>query len=221
MLKFFAFFDLNKLIKIFTALLVEKRILIVSKDLENITACALSLEYLIYPLEWSQPFASILPDNIDLMYIIDQPFPYIYGVHTSIYQKLQKQDAAKLRELVILLVDERDVLNADNDQLPKHVSHDIRKKLKFFHDPQISDISRNMGKYDLLLKTGPIRAFQEAVLSIIGDYRQYLVYDDDKCHEFKVDDSKFYQLLNDSSMSNENDFYHLFQNTQAFSEVGL
>jgi len=95
LLKFFAFFDLEKIIKIFTALLLERHIMIVSKDLENMTACALSLEYLIYPLEWFHAFTPIMPEHIDSL-IFNQPFPYIYGVHTSIYEKLsqnQKDDA--------------------------------------------------------------------------------------------------------------------------------
>lgn len=95
LLKFFAFFDLEKIIKIFTALLLERHILIVSKDIENMTACALSLEYLIYPLEWLHAFAPIMPEHIDPL-VFNQPFPFIYGVHTAIYEKLsqsQKDDA--------------------------------------------------------------------------------------------------------------------------------
>ena len=126
-MKFFAFFDLNKLLKIFTALILERRILIVSKDIENLTACALALEYLIYPLEWFHAFAPILPEHIDL-FLFYQPFPYIYGIHTSIYSKLNE---SQLNESVIILVDEREVLNCDKDQLPKSISHDIKKKLKF------------------------------------------------------------------------------------------
>jgi hypothetical protein len=62
-------------------------------------------------------FAPILPEHID-QFIFYQPFPYIYGIHTSIYQKLSP---AHLNESVILLVDEHEVLNADNDHLPKQV----------------------------------------------------------------------------------------------------
>ena len=59
------------------------------------TACALSLEYLIYPLEWLHAFAPIMPEHIDPL-VFNQPFPFIYGVHTAIYEKLsqsQKDDA--------------------------------------------------------------------------------------------------------------------------------
>jgi hypothetical protein len=205
---------LNKLLKIFTALLLERRILIVSKDIENITSCALALEYLIYPLEWFHAFAPILPEHIDL-FLFYQPFPYIYGIHTSIYKKLNE---SQLNESVIILVDEREVLNCEKDQLPKRIAHDIKKKLKFFqNNPQINDVSRNMGKYNTLLRTGPIRAFQEAVLEVIGNYRSYLYYDE-KTQLFKVNDDLFYQHHEVSSNSNKNDFYHEFRITQSFEE---
>ena len=109
LLKFFAFFDLDKIIKIFTALLLERHILIVSKDLENLTSCALSLEYLIYPLEWFHMFAPIMPEHIDI-HVFYQPFPFIYGIHTCIYEKLTQ---SQLDECVILQVDERQVINGD------------------------------------------------------------------------------------------------------------
>lgn len=116
-MKFFAYFDLDKLIKIFTALLLERHILIVSSDLEKISSCALSLEYLIYPLEWFHAFAPILPEHID-QHIFYQPFPYIYGIHTSIYKRL---NASQLNDIVVLLVDKHDVIYIQNERLPKSV----------------------------------------------------------------------------------------------------
>ena len=66
LLKFFAFFDLDKLKQIFTALLLERSVLVVSRDLENLTSCGLSFEYLLYPLEWLHTFVPIVPEHIDL-----------------------------------------------------------------------------------------------------------------------------------------------------------
>ena len=158
-------------------------------------------------------FAPVLPEHIDL-FIFHQPFPFIYGIHTSIYKKLNE---AHLNEAVILLVDEREVIyNYANDELPKNVAHDLQKKLKFFQHPQASDMSRNTGKSDMLLKTGPIRAFQEAVLTIVGNYREYLYYDE-KSQLFKVNDDLFYQFHD----SKKSDFFRDFRSTQLFEEVRI
>jgi hypothetical protein len=132
-LKFFAFFDLEKLKKIFTALLLERSILVVSKDLENLTSCGLSFEYLIYPLEWLHTYVPIVPEHIDLN-VFNQPFPFIYGVHTCIYEKLQ---AAQLESTFIILVDERQILNGDRDRLPANIDEFLTKKLDYFKSADV------------------------------------------------------------------------------------
>jgi hypothetical protein len=256
LLKFFAFFDLDKLIKIFTGLLLERRLLIVSRDLENLTSCALALEALIYPLEWFHTFAPIMPEHIDLL-AFNQPFPYIYGIHTCLYEKLTSD---QLTEPIILLIDDKQVLNGDNDTLPDHISAYLRKKLKFFHDNMSYSMNEgsmvtsggggggggggvrlNVDKSDLLLKKGPIQAFQDAVLMIIEDYHDYIKWDSSKM-QYQFDEDTFFQLRNvyknnnDSNndhpnsfnsnsnngrkkyISNDNEFFHEFRVTQSFEE---
>ena len=224
-MKFFAFFDLNKLIKIFTGLLLERRILIVSESLERISSCALSLEALIYPLEWLQAFVPLLPEHID-RFIFYQPFPYIYGVHTSIYKQLNTQ---QLNDTLILLVDEREILNGDRDELPKNIAQEIRKKLKFFHENNNQSRGQARSKFDNLLKTGPIKAFQDAVLALVADYRSYVLFDE-KTKTFKVNDEVFYAIKEKSSSSastssssnnssSQSQFYREFRMTVQFEEV--
>lgn len=218
-MKFFAYFDLDKLKKIFTALLLERSILVVSKDLENLTSCGLSFEYLIYPLEWLHTFVPIVPEHID-SHVFNQPFPFIYGVHSTIYESLNK---SQLDNCIILLLDDRQILNADKDQLPSRVNEYLTRKLDYFK--QSDDFSFNSSsKTQDLLSTGPLRPFQESVLMIIDDYRDYIVYDENK-QEFKFDENLFFKIKNVSNEStsqkyhsNENEFYHEFRITQAFEE---
>jgi hypothetical protein len=236
LLKFFAFFDLEKLIKIFTALLLERSLLIVSKDIENLTSCGLSLEYLLYPLEWLHTFVPIMPEHVDV-HVFNQPFPFIYGIHPCIYEKINKAQLES--NVIILLVDERQILNADKDHLPENVTKDLFNKLKYFvqndhHETRntTSHSSSSIEKYDLL-RTGPIKAFQEAVLTIIDNYRDYLQYDYEK-NEYKLNEVIYFQMkgvynsnvdsdingnVNSKYASNENEFYHEFRITQAFEEV--
>jgi len=107
--KFFNIFDLEKIIRVFTALLLERHILIVSRDLENLTSCALSLECLIYPLEWFQTFAPIMHEENNVE-TYSQPFPFIYGIHPHIYEKLSEE---QLRECMVLMVDEHRIVVGD------------------------------------------------------------------------------------------------------------
>ncbi len=82
-----------------------------------------------------------------------------------------------------------------------------------------------------MLGTGPIKAFQDSVLMILDDYREYLLYDFNK-DEFVFNEHLFFQMKGvlgssdtnnngvkgDKYVSNENEFYHEFRVTQAFEE---
>ena len=190
----------------------------VSKDLENLTSCGLSLEYLLYPLEWLYTFVPIMPEHIDV-HVFNQPFPFIYGIHTCIYEKINK---AQLDDkVIILLVDEKQILNGTTDQLPDNITETLYKRLNYFvqtdnsgdmethgasYSNQLSSMygidnhvlnkqlsSRGAEKYDLL-RTGPIKAFQDAVLTIIDDYRKYLVLDAGS-NEYKLNDIKEVKIV--------------------------
>ena len=231
--------------------------MVVSKDLENLTSCGLAFEYLLYPLEWLHTFVPIVPDHID-MHLFYQPFPFIYGIHTCIYEKLNK---SQLDNAIILLVDDRQIINPYKDQLPENITNFLYKRLKFFQDSdnngmsssggigsgggvssgnqmsmygleaQTNKSNSNIEKYDLL-RTGPIKAFMDAVLIVIDDYREYLIYDQNT-NEFKLNEVVYFQMkdvYDESSASNEhqnpnkyrsneNEFYHEFRITQAFEEV--
>ena len=104
--------------------------MVVSKDLENLTSCGLAFEYLLYPLEWLHTFVPIVPDHID-MHLFYQPFPFIYGIHTCIYEKLNK---SQLDNAIVLLVDDRQIINPNKDQLPENITNFLYKRLKFFQD---------------------------------------------------------------------------------------
>lgn len=210
------------------------------------TSCALSLEQLIYPLEWFHPFVPIMPEHIDLL-VFNQPFPFIYGVHTCIYEKLNR---SQLDDAVILLIDEKQVLNGDKDHLPEHLANNLRKKLRYFQDngasssdfsyaPNQPGNSRSLNA-DTLLSTGPLQAFLDAVVMVIDDYHEYLILDAN-ANEFKLNEEIFFQIKNvqnpseggggppggggggqaskNKYISNENEFYHEFRITQAFEEV--
>ena len=222
-MKFFAFFDLEKLKKIFTALLLERSILVVSKDLENLTSCGLSLEYFMYPLEWLHTFVPIVPEHIDTN-IFNQPFPFIYGTHTKIYEKL---DHSQVENAVILLVDERKVINGERDVLPSNICHYLTKELEYFDRNLNKDVGNVNTRH--LLNTGSIRPFIRSVLTIIDDYRQYLLFDYQR-NEFRLDENEFFKIkhvlcendLGSQSQrynANNNEFYHQFRMTQSFEEV--
>lgn len=219
------------MIKIFTALLLERSILVVSKDLENLTSCGLSFEYLIYPLEWFYTFLPIVPDHIKLD-IFSSPIPFIFGVHTSRYEQIKSNEIEL--NCIVLLLDDRQIINRlkidgnlMEDKLPSNVSDYLTKKLDFFKksDPGDQSATGLAKKHHNLLDKGSLKPFLDSVLMIIDDYREYITYDQTG-DTFKFDENIFFKNKNvyhDSNSSkynsNENEFYHEFRTTQTFQEV--
>ena len=219
--QFFAFFDLEKIIKIFTALLLERRILIVSKHHDKLTSCALSMEYLIYPLEWFYQFNPIMPECINIM-IYDSPFPFIFGIHPCIYEKLS---ITELKEVVVLDVDERQVIYGNKVveiNLPENISAKLEKKLQFFKESS----SIYKGSITHLLGSSTMQAFRDSIVQITGNYRNFLNYNE-KENEYEFDEIKFFRMKGvykktdggEKYDNKENEFYHEFRITRAFEQV--
>ena len=191
------------------ALLLERKLLVVSRDLENLSSCAHSLERFLYPLEWLRTFVPITPEYIDSM-LFEDPTPAIYGLHANIFEKLKPE---ALGEAVVLFVDQGRVLSYDNIKLPDKVMKLLMSRLKYFQKNG-EGMKRNSEK---LLKEDTMRAFLDAVLLIIGNYRDYILPDAN--NKFKISDEAFFKEKGVEGRSPDNCFFHSFRKTQAFEEV--
>jgi hypothetical protein len=124
---------------------------------------------------------------------------------------------------IILLVDEKQILNADKDRLPDNLVQHLNKKLKYFQEMETHSIGEYKKQFDLL-RQGPIKAFMDAVLTIVDDYREYILYDVPS-NEFKFDQNAFLQLKNVDIINQQQvnrmelkGFYYEFLETQSFTE---
>lgn len=79
--EFFNAIDPLNMIKLFAAILNERRIIIHSTRLVRLTACVQACNLLLYPMEWQNVFIPIVP--VSLIDYLNCPTPYIIGLHTS------------------------------------------------------------------------------------------------------------------------------------------
>ncbi|KAK9926264.1 hypothetical protein M0R45_023505 [Rubus argutus] len=74
--------DVDNLIKFFTAVLLERRILIRSHKYSLLTLASEAICYLIYPFRWQQVYIPLLFfSGVDY---IDAPTPYMMGLHSGV-----------------------------------------------------------------------------------------------------------------------------------------
>ncbi|XP_047135249.1 myotubularin-related protein 13 isoform X1 [Hydra vulgaris] len=90
---------INSMLKIFTALVTEAKILLLASSYSHLTMAAEALVSLLYPLQFSYVFIPTLPSS--LLDFLTAPTPFLMGVHMS-YKGL----IPELFDVVVVNIDE-------------------------------------------------------------------------------------------------------------------
>jgi len=156
--EYFNAVDSNTMLIIFASMLYERRILVTSKKLSRLSACVQAANALIYPMFWQHIFIPVLPAQ--LMDYLSAPMPFLIGVPEPLMKRIRR---AELGEAVILDADNSRVETPfdDLESLPPDVLSNLRRALK----PGAG-----------LLGDSVARAFLQALVHLIGGYRDALRY---------------------------------------------
>lgn len=98
-----------------TALLSERRVLMVASSLRKLTACVHAALAALHPLQWQHIFVPVLPSKL-LSYAC-APYPFLIGLHRSHLPDLLDPDS----ELAL-----SEVLVVDLDESELHVAGNVR-----------------------------------------------------------------------------------------------
>ena len=144
---------------IFASMLYERRIIITSKRLSRLSSCIQAANLLIYPMHWQHIFIPILPKA--LTDYLTAPMPFLIGVPTKIMES--KVDQRDLGEVVILDADNSVIKSpfTDLESLPFEVTNNLK---------------RNLRDHRNLLGDSVARAFLQALVQLIGGYREALKF---------------------------------------------
>ena len=74
---------LEHVVALFTYVLLERRVLLVSSQLTTLTLVSEALRVLLCPLSWSHVFVPVLPHT--LIDTVQCPTPFLMGIHSSEY----------------------------------------------------------------------------------------------------------------------------------------
>ncbi|XP_028967533.1 DENN domain-containing protein 1B [Galendromus occidentalis] len=143
--------DHNIMIQIFTAMLHERRIVIVSRRLNRLSSCVQAANLLIYPMQWQHLFIPVLP--LGLVDTLNAPMPYLIGVPSSTWERVRQSE---MGDVVIYHADQNVFTNPFHDRLPQDLEQSLKHKLKI-PDAQLGD---NFAQ-----------AFMHILVVLIGDYR--------------------------------------------------
>jgi len=156
--EYFNAVDSNTMLIIFASMLYERRILITSRKLSRLSACVQAANALIYPMFWQHIFIPVLPAQ--LMDYLSAPMPFLIGVPEPLMKRVRR---AEVGDIVVLDADNNkiDTPFDDLESLPLEVVSNLRRALK----PGTG-----------LLGDSVARAFLQALVHLIGGYRDALKY---------------------------------------------
>ncbi|XP_022691130.1 DENN domain-containing protein 1B-like isoform X3 [Varroa jacobsoni] len=143
--------DHHIMVQLFTAMLHERRIVIVSRRLNRLSSCVQAANLLIYPMQWQHLFIPVLP--LAVVDTLNAPMPYLIGVPSSTWERVRQSE---LGDVVVYHADQNKFSNPFRDSLPSEIEAGLKRKLKN-QDAQLGD--------------GFAQAFMHVLVILIGDYR--------------------------------------------------
>ncbi|RYH32525.1 hypothetical protein EON65_00345 [archaeon] len=84
LLPLFHCLSLHNILLLFSCVLTERQVLLISSQYSLLTICAESIMSLLYPLTWSHAYIPILPSR--LLGVLGAPFPFLLGLPSAIYE---------------------------------------------------------------------------------------------------------------------------------------
>ncbi|CAF1216909.1 unnamed protein product [Adineta ricciae] len=185
----------DNMLRLFSHLLFERRILFISSKLFHLTACACGCLHLINPMHWQNIFLPILPES--MTWTAQCSAPYIIGIHSSLYSKLNRNE---LGDVVIVNIDNRTIESQYNDLnlFPKQLVRQMRK--------DIQQSSQLAGDH-------LARVFLRTLAFVIGNYASGFVEKNDK---LDFDRDVYLKQYHGSDLYN---FMSSIVNTQMFEQL--
>ncbi|EGZ15776.1 hypothetical protein PHYSODRAFT_510279 [Phytophthora sojae] len=222
--------DVSTVLLVFTAALLENRILLVSSYLSVLMKVGESLRALMHPLFWPHVYLPVLPRR--MLQFLECPTPFIFGAEKQALEEAQRQVveeggddlfAGAGEELLVVDLDKGAVLRGEVPcALPDSVRFALRDALYECLKPNVSRsdhvFAHHFPSKPLVFPEVAVRGlFLRAVNKLIGDfgYHRYVWTDEFARKRTVFFDEASYLAASAPDMR---EFRTLFIATQAFSE---
>lgn len=116
---------------VFNALLLEKRLIVLSKSLPKLSSCVHALRELLFPMSWQHIFIPILP--IKHIKFTCAPMPFLVGIHSGTMDTLLEQP---MNEAILVNLDDKSLhmFGSESEELknvlPEELTTKLRKRLR-------------------------------------------------------------------------------------------
>ncbi|KAM3128590.1 hypothetical protein pb186bvf_019287 [Paramecium bursaria] len=196
-LALFSLLKIDQIVQVFQAILLEKKILIVTNNRKLPPLIIDAFISLLYPFEYNHILIPILSD--DLLEYTQAPVPYILGITHGQFKKLRNND--DIQNIIIIDLDKYTVdgIQFIQDQVFEELRHNL-KKLNI----QINHQYQPYSKLNAYINNNLIRdTFLNVAKSILFDYKKYLKQSDFNREKYlRNHNTKFEKLFTDTRYFN-------------------
>jgi hypothetical protein len=205
----------RKIIQIFSSVLMERRIILCSSNLNLLTGCAHALLALLYPFEWQHVFIPILPGA--LIDFCCSPLPYIIGMNPSLIPSLDQMDT----------MEEALVVDLDKKKFAKKIGDEVSilpsKLFQYLEHALSSSVIAGDYHKSPSKRTTPCRAdeiiintFMIFFVYLYGDYKRYMKSGSDGTVEFQK--KEYERKFSSKSIRRFLEAFHMTQMFDSFIE---
>ena len=131
-------FDINKYIKLFSSqeiidilryILLEKKMVFFSSNIENLTYVIMSFLTIIFPFKYQYQIISIL--HKEKFHYLNNKSPFIYGINESFNENFFQNNNLNIKDTIILINIDNGLINSTNleNDIPQ-IPISLRNKLE-------------------------------------------------------------------------------------------
>ncbi|XP_034235043.1 DENN domain-containing protein 2A-like [Thrips palmi] len=156
-------------LQVFSSLLLERKVLLLSKSISKLSACVDALQSILFPFVWQHTFIPVLPAN--MLDICQAPTPYIIGVLKGKHPILPP---VSIDDGIVVDVDNSLILQSQQDEttiLPVGISRSLKVALQLAQSSTPPD--------DPLRNVLVSEAFLRTFVEVCGHYQTHIVVQQD------------------------------------------
>eukprot|EP00118_Oscarella_pearsei_P007882 m.39594 g.39594 ORF g.39594 m.39594 type:complete len:861 (+) comp32763_c0_seq1:143-2725(+) len=201
----FSVLGVDKILTLFSALLMERHIIFSAKKLSTLSNCVHASVALLYPFSWQHVFIPVLPRS--LLDFCGSPSPYIIGILASAVPELEDQIIED--DVLILDLDSAQFKQKAGDEaniLPAKLKAALKSALKAVEGKKDSYFHEEHSEGSVVVEEAFVRFFVES----IGHYHDFLPKSLDK----EFDMPGFCKAVHSKGLRQ---FLENFKNTQMFN----
>ena len=171
----FKYFSLTKIIKIFSLILLESKVLFIFNDYRTLSELSYIFINLIWPIKWDGTFIPVL--SLATYQFLQSLFPFVMGIDeyllkSAIENKIINPSKPDI-SYVFIGNEKKNIFNPNVAELPSKVFdylHSELKKIKAENERKTSNIQ--------ILNEKMRNAFLQVIIMFIGEYKRFVYYSD-------------------------------------------